>query len=145
MRYLKTYSKLFESIDVVIDNCKNLLLSITDDDIPVEVSTADWKTDDEIITMLIGDDEGLEDLLPIDIKPNNFEKYLSDFENLNNYLESESFYFDIAFILHDRANIRMRNESSFSKEIKSFDELMNNLISYKEKAILIDISYKKKS
>ena len=58
MRYLKTYSKLFESIDVVIDNCKNLLLGITDDDIPVEVSTADWKTDDEIITMLIGDDEG---------------------------------------------------------------------------------------
>jgi hypothetical protein len=143
MRYLKTYSKLFESIDVVIDNCKNLLLSITDDDIPVEVSTAYWKTDDEIITMLIGNDEGLEDLLPIDIKPNNFEKYLSDFENLNNYLESESFYFDIAFILHNM------DESSFSlqktKEIKSFDELMSNLISYKDKLILIDISYKKKS
>jgi hypothetical protein len=143
MRYLKTYSKLFESIDVVIDNCKNHLLSITDDDIPVEVSTAYWKTDDEIITMLIGNDEGLEDLLPIDIKTNNFEKYLSDFENLNNYLESESFYFDIAFILHNM------DESIFSrqktKEIKSFDELMSNLISYKDKLILIDISYKKKS
>jgi hypothetical protein len=143
MRYLKTYSKLFESIDVVIDNCKNHLLSITDDDIPVEVSTAYWKTDDEIITMLIGNDEGLEDLLPIDIKTNNFEKYLSDFENLNNYLESESFYFDIAFILHNM------DESIFSrqktKEIKSFDELMSNLIFYKDKAILIDISYKKKS
>jgi hypothetical protein len=138
MRYLKTYSKLFESIDVVIDNCKNLLLSITDDDISVEVSTADWKTDDEIITMLIGDDEGLEELGPAYVKPNNFEKYLSDFKTLNSYLESESFYFDIAFILHDM------DESSFSKEIKSFDELMNNLISYKEKVILIDISYKKK-
>ena len=138
MRYLKTYSKLFESIDVVIDNCKNLLLSITDDDIPVEVSTANWKTDDEIITMFIGNDEGLEDLLPIDIKPNNFEKYLSDFENLNNYLESESFYLDVAFILHDM------DESSFSKEIKTFDEFMSNLISYKDK-LIIDISYKKKS
>jgi hypothetical protein len=105
---------------------KNLLLGITDEDIPVEVSTADWKTDDEIITMLIGDDEGLEDLLPIDIKPNNFEKYLSDFENLNNYLESESFYFDIAFILHDM------NESSFSKEIKTFDDHITyfNFITY---------------
>jgi hypothetical protein len=139
MRYLKTYSKLFESIDEVIDNCKNLLLSITDDDIPVEVSPAHWKTDDEIITMLIGDDEGLEELGPADIKPNNFEKYLSDFENLNSYLESESFYFDIAFILHDM------DETSFSKEIKSFDEFMNNLISYKDNLILIDISYKKKS
>jgi hypothetical protein len=139
MRYLKTYSKLFESIDVVIDNCKNLLLSITDDDIPVEVSTAYWKTDDEIITMLIGDDEGLEELGPAYVKPNNFEKYLSDFKTLNSYLESESFYFDIAFILHDM------DESSFSKEIKSFDELMSNLISYKDKLILIDISYKKKS
>ncbi len=138
MRYLKTYSKLFESIDEVIDNCKNLLLSITDDDIPVEVSPAHWKTDDEIITMLIGDDEGLEELGPADIKPNNFEKYLSDFENLNSYLESESFYFDIAFILHDM------DESSFSKEINSFDELMNNLVSYKDNLILIDISYKKK-
>jgi hypothetical protein len=49
------------------------------------------------------------------------------------------FYFDIAFILHDM------DESSFSKEIKSFDELMSNLISYKDKLILIDISYKKKS
>jgi hypothetical protein len=89
--------------------------------------------------MLIGNDEGLEDLLPIDIKPNNFEKYLSDFKTLNGYLESESFYFDIAFILHDM------DESSSSKEIKSFDELMSNLISYKDKLILIDISYKKKS
>jgi hypothetical protein len=139
MRYLKTYSKLFESIDVVIDNCKNLLLSITDDDIPVEVSTAHWKTDDEIITMIIGDDEGLEELGPADIKPNNFEKYLSDFENLNSYLESESFYFDYAYILNDM------DESSFSKEINSFDEFMNNLISYKDKIIVIDISYKKKS
>jgi hypothetical protein len=139
MRYLKTYSKLFESIDEVIDNCKNLLLSITDDDIPVEVSTADWRTDDEIITMLIGDDEELEELGPAYVKPNNFEKYLSDFKRLNSYLESESFYFDIAFILHDM------DESSFSKEIKSFDELMSNLISYKDKLILIDISYKKKS
>ena len=139
MRYLKTYSKLFESIDEVIDNCKNLLLSITDDDIPVEVSTAYWKTDDEIITMLIGDDEELEELGPAYVKPNNFEKYLSDFKTLNSYLESESFYFDIAFILHDM------DESSFSKEIKSFDELMSNLISYKDKLILIDISYKKKS
>ncbi len=138
MRYLKTYSKLFESIDEVIDNCKNLLLSITDDDIPVEVSTAVWKTDDEIITMLIGDDEGLEELGPAYIKPNNFEKYLSDFENINSYLESESFYFDIAFILNDM------DESSFSKEINSFDELMNNLVSYKDNLILIDISYKKK-
>jgi len=137
MRYLKTYSKLFESIDVVIANCKNHLLSITDDNIPVEVSTANWKTDDEIITMIIGNDEGLEDLLRIDIKPNNFEKYLSDFEILNKYLESEFFYFDIAFILHDM------NESSFCKEIKSFDELKSNLIFYKDKAILIDISYKK--
>jgi hypothetical protein len=114
-------------------------LSITDDDIPVEVSTANWKTDDEIITMIIGNDEGLEDLLLIDIKPNNFEKYLSDFEILNEYLESEFFYFDVAFILKDM------NESSFCKEIKSFDELMSNLIFYKDKAILIDISYKKKS
>ncbi len=140
MKYLKTYSKLFESIDEVIDNCKNLLLSITDDDIPVEVSPAHWKTDDEIITMLIGDDEGLEELGPADIKPNNFEKYLSDFENLNSYLESESFYFDYAFILHDD----VRSIPRSSEEIKSFDELVNNLISYKDKIILIDISYKKK-
>lgn len=139
MKYLKTYSKLFESIDEVIDNCKNLLLTITDDDIPVEVLPAHWKTDDEIITMIIGDDEGLEELGPADIKPNNFEKYLSDFENLNSYLESESFYFDYAYILNDM------DESSFSKEINSFDEFMNNLISYKDKIILIDISYKKKS
>jgi len=140
MKYLKTYSKLFESIDEVIYNCKNLLLSITDDDIPVEVSPAHWKTDDEIITMLIGDDEGLEELGPADIKPNNFEKYLSDFENLNSYLESESFYFDYAFILHDD----VRSIPRSSEEIKSFDELVNNLISYKDKIILIDISYKKK-
>jgi hypothetical protein len=137
MRYLKTYSKLFESLDEVIDNCKNLLLSITDDGIPVEVSTASWKTDDEIITMIIGDDEGLEELGPTDIKPNNFENYLSDFEILNSYLESESFYFDVAFILHDSG------PSVLTKEIKSFDELMNNLISCKEDVILIDISYKK--
>jgi hypothetical protein len=32
----------------------------------------------------------------------------------------------------------------FSKEIKSFDEFMSNLISYKDK-LIIDISYKKKS
>ena len=66
----------------------------------------------------------------------NFEKYLSDLENLNSYLESESFYFDSAFILH--------GDGESTEEFNIFDELLNSLIPFKDKVIFIDISYKER-
>jgi hypothetical protein len=120
MRYLKKY-KLFESNDNDINFVNDILLDISDDDIPIKVSDLNkYSPNSPIkkISILIGDDEDEFSEIFFDLS-----KYIETLEFVNDYLISEGYSIENSHFIF--FNLVAQCDSAFHSS--NFNEIKDKL------------------
>jgi hypothetical protein len=130
MRYLKPYTKLFESVD---ESTVTDILSEISDNEKLDIVT---QTDSVIVG--IGDENRIYDVdgsNPEDLR--DFSQYVSDLQHLNHYLESQGYVMKNVAIWESS----IWNSQVNKKMIYNFDEFIDHIkIS---KIIYMDIMWQK--
>ena len=120
MRYLKKY-KLFESNDNDINFVNDILLDISDDDIPIKVSDLNkYSPNSPIkkISILIGDDEDEDSEIFFDLS-----KYIETLEFVNDYLIGEGYSIENSHFIF--FNLVAQCDSAFHSS--NFNEIKDKL------------------